>query len=236
MRILILTPILTRQGTTRRRLPLPVAPDVELEYRGLDKGSATVEFCYDEYVGVMDMVEKGIKAQSEGFDAVVINCAMNPAMEGLRELLDIPVVGAGLAVVHVASMLGDTFSIIDTGQPHWPYLRRVAAAAGLLNKLVSIRVLNMTVSDLRGDPDAVLRRMVEGAVKAVEEDGAHVIVLGCTGMRHYAERLAVEMEKYGVPVVEPLTAAVNVAETLVRLGLSQSKVSYPKPTDKKRVL
>jgi len=235
MRILILTPILTRQGTKRRHLPLPVAPDVELEYRGLDKGSATVEFCYDEYVGVIDMVEKGIKAQSEGFDAVVINCAMNPAMEGLRELLDIPVVGAGLAVVHVASMLGDTFSIIDTGQQHWPYLRRVVANAGLLNKLTSVRALNLTVSELSGDPDTISNRIVEEAIKAVEKDGAHVIVFGCTGMRRYAERLADEMEKHGVPVVEPLSAAVNVAEILVRLRLNQSKVSYPKPPEKKRI-
>jgi allantoin racemase len=234
MRIFILTPILTRQGTERRHLPLPVAPDVELEYRGLDKGSATVEFCYDEYVGVMDMVEKGIKAQSEGFDAVVINCAMNPAMEGLRELLDIPVVGAGLAVVHVASMLGDTFSIIDTGQQHWPYLRRVVASAGLLNKLASVRALNLTVSELSGEPDTVSNRIVEEAIKAVEKDGAHVIVFGCTGMRRYAERLADEMKKYGVPVVEPLSAAVNVAEILVRLKLVQSKVSYPRPLEKKR--
>lgn len=234
MRIFILTPILTRQDMERSHLPLPVAPDVELEYRGLDKGSVTVEFCYDEYVGVMDMVEKGIKAQSEGFDAVVINCAMNPAMEGLRELLDIPVVGAGLAVVHVASMLGDTFSIIDTGQQHWPYLRRVVASAGLLNKLASVRALNLTVSELSDEPDTVSNRIVEEAIKAVEKDGAHVIVFGCTGMRRYAERLADEMEKYGVPVVEPLSAAVNVAETLVRLKLIQSKVSYPRPLKKKR--
>jgi allantoin racemase len=78
--------------------------------------------------------------------------------------------------------------------------------------------------------------MIEESVKAVEEDGAHVIVFGCTGMRRYAEKLAEEMDKYGVPVVEPLTAAVNLAEALVRLKLRQSKVSYPKPMDKKRIL
>jgi Asp/Glu/hydantoin racemase len=55
-------------------------------------------------------------------------------------------------------------------------------------------------------------------------------------MRRYAEKLAEEMDKYGVPVVEPLTAAVNLAEALVRLKLRQSKVSYPKPMDKKRIL
>jgi len=77
--------------------------------------------------------------------------------------------------------------------------------------------------------------MIEAAVKAVEEDGANVIVFGCTGMRRYAERIAEEMKKYGVPLVEPLSAAVNVAVALVRLGLSQSKVSYPVPPERKRV-
>ncbi|RLI33836.1 hydrogenase expression protein HupH [Candidatus Bathyarchaeota archaeon] len=214
---------------------MPVAPDVEIAYKALDRGSATVESYYDEYVGAMDMVEKALRAKEEGFDAIVINCFMNPMMEGLRELLDIPVVGAGEAAVHMASMLGDNFSIIDPGPPHQTYSHRVAAAAGLLHKLKSVRYLNLGVAGLGQDFETVLGLIVEEAVKAVEEDGAHVIVFGCTGMRRYAERLAEEMEKYGVPVVEPITAAVNVAEILVRLRLRQSKVSYPKPPEKKRV-
>ena len=214
---------------------MPVAPDVELEYRSLDRGAATVESYYDEYVGAVDMVEKAVEARKEGFDAIAINCFMNPMLEGLRELLDIPVVGAGEAAVHIASMLGDNFSIIDPGPPHQTYSHRVAAAAGLLHKLKSVRYLSLGVSGLSVDFDTVLGQMVEEAVKAVEEDGAHVIVFGCTGMRRYAERLAREMGEYGVPVVEPITAAVNVAEVLVRLGLRQSKLTYPEPLEKKRV-
>jgi Asp/Glu/hydantoin racemase len=53
-------------------------------------------------------------------------------------------------------------------------------------------------------------------------------------MRRYAEKLSERMEGYGVPVVEPLIAAVGLAETFVRLGLRQSKLSYPKPSEKKR--
>lgn len=236
MKIMVLSPCQVSEAREREATlglsSAPLAPDVELNYRGLRRGPAAVDYCYDEYVGVMEMVEKGVKAQEEGFDAIVINCAFNPAMEGLRELLDIPVVGAGLAAVHIASMLGDTFSIIDTGQPHWPYARRVTAAAGLLDKLMSVRALNLTVSELSGDHHLVLSRIVEETVKAVEEDGAHVIVFGCTGMKRYAEELAEKMGKYGVPVVEPLSAALNMAEALVRLKLKQSRISYPKPPEK----
>lgn len=239
MKILILSAGLAYRGpkraSARPRLPMPVAPDVELAYRGLDRGSAGIEVCYDEYIGLVDMMEKGQKAQEEGFDAIVINCFFNPGMEGLRELLDIPIVGAGFAAVHIASLLGDNFSIIDTGPPHWPYAYRIAAAAGLSSKHKSVRTTNLSVAELSADPDATIKRMIEAAVKAVEEDGANVIVFGCTGMRRYAEKIAEEMKKYGVPLVEPLSAAVNVAVALVRLGLSQSKVSYPVPPERKRV-
>jgi len=37
------------------------------------------------------------------------------------------------------------------------------------------------------------------------------------------------MNKYGVPVIEPLSAAINLAVSIVRLGLSHSKLSYPNP-------
>ena len=219
----------------RRPPQIPVAADVELAIRALDRGSATIESYYDEYVGAIDIVEKALEAREEGFDAVVIDCFMNPMMEGLRELLDIPIVGAGEAALHIASMLGDNFSILDPDPPHRTYSHRVTAAAGLTHKLRSVRYLDLGVAGLSGEFETILMRMVEEAAKAVKEDGAHVIVFGCTGMRPYAEKLAEEMEEYGVPVVEPLKAAVGVAETLVRLGLSHSKVSYPIPQKKKRV-
>ena len=69
--MLVLTPC--QVSETRERegnlglSSVPIAPDVELAYRGLRSGPATVDYCYDEYVGVMEMVEKGVRAQEEGF-------------------------------------------------------------------------------------------------------------------------------------------------------------------------
>ncbi len=76
-----------------------------------------------------------------------------------------------------------------------------------------------------GDPEGTMSRRV-----------AHVIVLGCTGMMRYSERLAERMKRHDVPVIEPLTSAINLAAALVRLGLRQSKLSYPRPNDKRRIL
>jgi len=242
LKIFILSPILETADLDRKALrskaltemSKQLAPDVELEQEGLKRGSATIESFYDEYVGLTDMAEKALDAQRRGSDAVVINCFMNPGLEGLRELLYIPVVGAGEAAVYIASMLGDNFAILDPDPPHRTYSHRVVSSLGLSHKLNSVLYMSLGVEGLSDDFDAVLGTMTKLAKEAVEERGAHVIVLGCTGMRRYAEKLSERMEGYGVPVVEPLIAAVGLAETFVRLGLRQSKLSYPKPSEKKR--
>jgi len=243
LRIFILSAIL--EGLDERRVLLRkealrelsgvFAPDVELELKGLSRGAATVESFYDEYVGVADMVEKALEAQKNGFDAVVIDCFMNPALEGLRELLEIPVVGAGEAAIYVASILGDNFSVLDPDPPHRTYTHKIVSSLGLTHKLRSVRYLSLGVAGLSGDFGEILEKMVTEAVSAVKEDGAHTIVLGCTGMRQYAEKLSEKMKPYDAPVVEPLSAAINLAVLLVRLGLKQSKLSYPRPLEKRRV-
>lgn len=238
MKILILTPI--RESLDERRVMLRrdaleelsklAPPDVELEMRGLDHGAETIESFYDEYIGAADMMEKALDAERRGFDAVVINCFMNPALNALRELLSIPVVGAGEAALHLASMLGDNFSVLDPDPPPRTYSHKVVSAFGLSHKLKSVRYLSLGVSGLSGSYDEILELIIREAFRAVEEDKAHVIVLGCTGMRRYSKELSERMKKYGVPVVEPLSAAINLAATMVRLGLTQSKLSYPTPS------
>ncbi len=79
---------------------------------------------------------------------------------------------------------------------------------------------------------------VQESAAAIERDGAHVIIFGCTGMLGYAEQVRQGLERLGhgsVPVIDPVPAAVRLAEALVDLGLSHSKRSYPSPP-KKRIV
>ena len=56
--------------------------------------------------------------------------------------------------------------------------------------------------------------------RALAEDGAEAIVLGCAGMTDLARDLE---RKAGVPVLDGVACAVSLAESLVRLGLKTSK-------------
>ena len=82
----------------------------------------------------------------------------------------------------------------------------------------------------------VVQAAVEEAVGAIEEDGAHVLILGCTGMAGLANSIEEDLSRRGitdVPVLDPAVLALKVAEGLADMGLVHSKRSYPIPPEKK---
>ena len=75
------------------------------------------------------------------------------------------------------------------------------------------------------------KAMIEEARRAIQEDGAEVIVPGCFGMIGIAKEI---QEVVQVPVIEPAGAAMCLIETLVKLNIGQSKLAYPFPPPKER--
>src|SRR5699024_11394934 len=88
-------------------------------------------------------------------------------------------------------------------------------------RCAGVRASGQPVLALEQAGDEVFADIAEEAVAAIEEDGSDVICLGCGGMAGLAERVA---EAVGVPVVDGVSAAVTLAEGLVRQGLSTSKI------------
>ena len=93
-----------------------------------------------------------------------------------------------------------------------------------------MRASGLAVLELEESPERALEAIVRQAELAVSEDRAEVICLGCGGMAGLDEQIR---QRTGVPVIDGVSAAVTVAESLVRLGLSTSKVrTYAQPRPK----
>jgi allantoin racemase len=73
---------------------------------------------------------------------------------------------------------------------------------------------------LEDETSNALARIDEEIARALTEDRAEAIVLGCAGMAKLARDLAI---KHACPVIEGVGAAVKLAEMLVQLGLRTSK-------------
>ncbi|WP_277964571.1 aspartate/glutamate racemase family protein [Pseudomonas sp. RIT-To-2] len=195
-------------------------------------GAESVEGNFESYlaaIGVMDAV----MAYDQPFDAVIQAGYGEHGREGLQELLDVPVVDITEAAASLAMLLGHAYSVVTTLDRTVPLIQDRLRLAGLYQRCASVRASGLAVLELEQDPSRAVAAIVAQAELAVRDDQAEVICLGCGGM---AGLDAMIRESTGVPVVDGVTAAVALAESLVRLGLSTSKVRTYATPRRKRVV
>ncbi|NJD98498.1 Asp/Glu racemase [Thermococcus sp. LS1] len=149
----------------------------------------------------------------QGASAVVLNCFADPCLFELRENLNVPVFGAGETTLHIAAMLGE-FSVVGPGQNLVSWTRIQAREYGLFDKLVSVRRIDLPVGGILKNEESLYEETLKACEKAAE-DGADVIVLGCTGFVNIADRLRKDVwSRFGVPVLEPLLITYGIARSL----------------------
>jgi allantoin racemase len=238
MKLRIITPITTHGFASIDEFFPLVRSDTELSHVEIDHGPASIESDYDEMLATPATVARIIEGERDGMDAVIINCMGDPGMQAGREAVRIPVIGPCEATMHVASMLGHTFSVITVLKSLRRQFEIQAKVYGLRDKLASVRAVEIPVLDLERDRDRLVRALADEAQLAVEEDGAHVMLFGCTGMIGTAQAVEEELTARGypdVPVIDSMVWAVKLAEAIADMGLRHSKMSWPFPPEKRIV-
>jgi allantoin racemase len=194
-------------------------------------GAESVEGNFESYLAAV-AVMNAVVGYPDRFDAVIQAGFGEHGREGLQELLDVPVVDITEAAGHVACLLGHRYAVVTTLDRTVPLIEDRLTLAGLSARCASVRSSGLSVLDLERDPEATVKAIVAAAELAVREDRAEVICLGCGGMAGLDEAVR---RATGVPVVDGVTAAVKLAESLVALGLSTSKVRTYAPPRAKRL-
>ena len=236
MHIRVINPTITSAWNEETRLTYQAVarPDTRVSVVCLEWGTASIEAYRDEALAVPGVLARAVEAERDGADAVIIDCMADPGLYAARELVAIPVVGPAQASMHLAAMLGHRFSILCVFESDIPAFEDQVARYGLATRLASVRTFNIAVLDLKEDAEVTLRRLVEVAEQAVREDGAHVVIPGCTGLAGLAPRIQAGLAGRGceVPVLDPPTVALKLAESLVDLGYTASRRTYPPPPAK----
>lgn len=194
-----------------------------------DFGAESVEGNYESYLAAIAVMEK-VRSYDEPYDAVIQAGYGEHGREGLQELLQVPVVDITEAAASTAQFLGHRYSVVTTLDRTTGLIADRLKLAGLTDRLASVRASGLGVLDLEADPAAAIEAITREAAQAVDADGAEVICLGCGGMAGLRARV---VERTGAPVVDGVAAAVGIAESLVRQGLSTSKIgTYAEPRPK----
>ncbi len=194
-------------------------------------GAESVEGNFESYLAAVAVMDRVVAYEGD-YDAVVLAGFGEHGREGLQELLDVPVVDITEAAAHLAHLLGHRYSVVTTLDRAVPLIEDRLTLAGLLSHCASVRASGLSVLELEQSEDRAVAAIVEQAKCAVEQDRAEVIVLGCGGMAGLDTAVR---EATGAPVVDGVAAAVKLAESLVQLGLSTSKVRTYAPPRRKAV-
>lgn len=213
-------------GRAARRVAAPGTRIVATHPQG---GPASIESRFDEAIAAVGVLEEVRAGESDGADAYVIACFGDPGLLAARELTRAPVIGIAEAAFHLAALVATRFSVVTTLGRTIGIAEHLLQQYGFAHHCRRVRAAEIPVLDLEHDADAAFARIVDEARRAKAEDGIGAIVLGCGGMADLTDRIA---DAVGLPVVEGVTAAVKLAESLVGLRLHTSKhgeLDYPLP-------
>jgi Asp/Glu/hydantoin racemase len=171
-----------------------------------------------------------LAAHSAGYDAAVVAAFGDPGLGGARELLSIPVVGLAEAAMLTSCMLGRRFAIVSFSATLGPWYRECVEYHGLVERLAGIRLLDGGFQNIGSVQEEKEDLLVDLSRRAVEQDGADVIILAGAPLAGLAEKTA---HRIPVPVVDGVIAALRQAEVLAALKPRKATAgSFRRPAPK----
>ena len=231
-KLLVIIPIVTTKfnEALKKEISVVRASDFQIDYRNLSHGTNFIESRYAEFLDTDSIVEIAKQAEQDGYDAIFITCFGEPGVSVVRELVTIPVIGGFLSSAMTSNVISEKFSIVTVVPEVVPMLRELARTLGVEERLASIRVIDVPVPDLDNIP-LVEKKLLEQSIAAIEQDGARAILLGCTGMlgvREYVEEHIQDALQLAepVPVVSPNQHSVAYLQSMVRMGLTHSRLAF----------
>jgi allantoin racemase len=194
----------------------------EIEAVTSTTGPVSIEGYYDEALSLPGLLKEIRRGEAEGPDAAdahVIACFDDTGLDAARQTATAPVIGIGEAACHAATLIAHRFTVVTTLSRSIPALEHNLLKYGF-DRRARVRAADVPVLALENEASDARARIDAEIARALAEDRAEAIVLGCAGMAKLARDLSA---RHGCPVIDGVGAAVKLAEMLVALGLKTSK-------------
>ena len=231
MRLLVVNPNTTTSmtATAEAAARSVAAPGTEIVAVTSSMGPVSIEGFYDEAFAVPGLLVEIAKGEREGAHAVIIACFDDTGLDAARALANIPVLGLCEAALSVVGYIAQRATIVTTMARSKVPIEHLVQRYGMAGR-VKVRAADIPVLSLEDPASGAKDKLRAEIEKALAEDDAEAIILGCAGMADLAAELT---RDYGLPVIDGVAAAVKQAEALVGLGLTTSKRgAYASPIQK----
>ncbi|MER9006855.1 MULTISPECIES: aspartate/glutamate racemase family protein [unclassified Mesorhizobium] len=182
-------------------------------------GPASIEGYYDEALAVPGLLMEIAAGERAGAQAAIIACFDDTGLDAARVMASIPVIGICEAALGVASYIAQRFTVVTTTERSLVPVEGLVQRCGMAGR-ARVRAADIPVLSLEDAASGAVEKLRAEIARAIAEDRAEAIVLGCAGMADLAHRL---QQEFDLPVIDGVGAALKQAEALIALGLSTSK-------------
>jgi allantoin racemase len=223
MRICVINPFGGTEFRGRENLEKIKGPDTQFDMVNIADvyPLKNNQFLYFRYMCTDGTLERVMKAEREGYDAIFISCNLDIGLYEARSLVDIPVTATLESAALAAYAMGTRFSLITVDDQNGRIQRMMLKQYGLDGKLASHRPIGIDANDLYPEltpEDVVFRKVLEVGRQCVEQDGAEVLIAGCTLIGSVlTSRLQEAIKALGVPVLDGMLTGFKMAEMMADL-------------------
>ncbi|MEM3404435.1 MAG: aspartate/glutamate racemase family protein [Nitrososphaeria archaeon] len=219
---------LSKEESKRRRtIANSIVHNSEVDIIGVDQGPMTIETCVEEAYASSSYLSKIYNLQ-RAYDAFIVGCFGDPGIRAARELIDKLVVGPAQASLNLASQLADDFVIVSPLEGTVILTKHIVKAYGFGEYVTSIVPAEIPVIDFIENREKASNKLTGIISTALKENGGGAVILGCMSMG-YALVDELVKDSLKVPVINPVKASLITTESILNIGLKQSKTSYPNP-------
>jgi allantoin racemase len=195
------------------------SPGVEISGWTNREGPPLVDSWYADYFAGRPLLT-GLRAVTSAPDAVVLAGFGNYGTAAVKEALDVPVVAMAEAAMAMAMPLCHRFAIVTTTPRMVAYTEELVSALGFRERCAAVSAVTMPPLGVSAREDALLMELATEVDRLRVLSRADLVVLGGSRLSPFADALR---KLTPLTVLEPVACAVQLAESLVRLGLTQSK-------------
>jgi Asp/Glu/hydantoin racemase len=154
----------------------------EIVVRGVNKGTPDIHFQTYDFLNNFQVFQSVTQAEKDGAAGVAIGCFLDPILDELREVMNIPVLSLAETGMLTACMLGKRFSIISyVPQLNNKRYSELVHKYGLTERCAGLTSFDLPFEELDNgfnDPTAVIKRFTSAAEEAISI-GAEVLLPGC---------------------------------------------------------
>lgn len=186
--------------------------DCELEVVNLRPGLPwdNIEYHSFEALVTADLIKAIYQLSQENFDAIIIGCFYDLCLHEAREIAgDAIIIAPCQASLQICSTLANKASVVIANDKCREKMQNNINQYGYGGFVSSLVSADKTVQDFINKPDQSEQAIFTAAEKAVQQDHAEAIILGCSANMGMHQAL---QKQLGVPVIDPVLAAFEQAQ------------------------